>query len=374
MKVLIITAPLGNGHNACAKALKKHYDNLGAECTVLDLYEYISPHLKSFIEAAYFWTMKSAMSVRPLANELYMMNERTEPRAHFITDLQNDILASALCKYIDENRPDIIICTQVYAAQVVSRLRRENKTNALTCAIITDFTVQTYWQDTQNIDYIVTYSPMLSQQCSNRGIPQSKILPVGIPIDEKFSLSVPQDKARRQLGYSRDKFCVLVMSGGMGYGKISRCVQDMDKRFDNIQFVVVCGSNESLYKDMQQVKTKNEMHLLGYSNQVELLMDAADCIVTKPGGITASEALAKHLPIITYDPLPGMEENNVVFLVNMGCAISSEKNFPVELCLGLLINSKTRIKNLKEAMADIAKPNATAVLVDFLEKLYKERS
>lgn len=374
MKVLIITAPLGNGHNSCARALKKHYDSLSVECEILDLYEYISPHLKNFMEMAYYYTMKGAMSVRALANGLYMINENAEPQAHVLTDLQNDILAGALAEHIEQTAPDIIICTQVYAAGVISLLKQEKKTDALTCAIITDFTVQIYWQNTQYIDYIVTYSPLLNQQCESRGISRRRILPIGIPIDSKFSVTVTREQARRQLGYSRDKFCVLVMSGGMGYGKISRCVQDMDRRFDNIQFIVVCGSNESLYKDMQQVKTKNEMHLLGYSNRVELLMSAADCIVTKPGGITVSEALAKRLPIITYDPLPGMEESNISFLTNMGCAIASEKNFPVDLCLGLLINSKTRIKNLKEAIDDIARPNATAMLVDFLEKKYNERN
>ncbi|MEG2192341.1 MAG: glycosyltransferase, partial [Oscillospiraceae bacterium] len=366
MKVLIISVPLGNGHTACAKAIKNHFDTIDVECKILDMYEHIDPMLKAFIEKAYYYTMKSAMAVRNLASEIYYINEQSEPESHIFSSLQNELLSSGLYKYLLDYAPDIIICTQVYAAQVINDLKEDGKIHAVTCGVITDFTVQTYWEDTAHLDYIVTYSEMLNIQAAARGISLKKILPFGIPIDDKFSTKTDKDKAREILGFDRKKFCVLIMSGGMGYGKIADCVKKIDENFADIQFAVVCGSNKTLYSDMDKLTTKNTMHLFGYSNEVDLLMDACDCIITKPGGITISEALAKQLPIIMYDPLPGMEENNVLFLNNMGCAIAAQRSFPVELCLGILLYSKSRLKNLREAMVDISKPNATRDLCRFL--------
>ena len=366
MKVLIISVPLGNGHTACATAIKNHFDLLGVECKVLDMYEHIDPLLKKLIEKAYYYTMKSAMAVRNLASEIYYINEQTEPESHIFASLQNELLGSSLYKYLLEYDPDIIICTQVYAAQVINELKQDGKIHALTCGIITDFTVQTYWEDTACLDYIVTYSELLNLQAAGRGISPERILPFGIPVEDKFSQKQDKGKAREILGFHKDKFCILLMSGGMGYGKIQECVEKIDDNFMDIQLAVVCGSNKNLYEEMSKIKTKNTLHLFGYSNQVDLLMDASDCIITKPGGITTSEALAKALPIIMYDPLPGMEENNVAFLNNTGCAVAASKNFPVQLCLGLLLYSKSRLQNLKDAMADIAKPHATRDLCRFL--------
>lgn len=374
MKALIISVPLGNGHAACAKAIKNHLDGLKVECEILDMYEYVSPVLKNMTEKAYFYTMKSAMAVRSLANELYLINEKTEPESHIFSALHNEILASHLYKYLLEYDPDIIICTQVYAAQVINQLKQDGKIKAVTCGVITDFTVQTYWEDTESIDYIVTYSEMLNPQCKSRGIDTLRILPFGIPVDDKFSVCCEKSAARTALGLSQSKPCVLMMSGGMGYGKIQSCVKDIDKSFSGIQMVVVCGSNKVLFEEMNEISTTNDLAVLGYTDKVNLLMDAADCIITKPGGITTSEALAKKLPIITFDPLPGMEENNTAFLNNMGCAVSASKNYPVELCLALLLYSPTRMKNLSEAINDISKPFAARDLCRFLiEKAQNRR-
>ncbi|MFR4978115.1 MAG: glycosyltransferase, partial [Butyricicoccus sp.] len=108
------------------------------------------------------------------------------------------------------------------------------------------------------------------------------------------------------------------------------------------------------------------LHPYGFVNNVEEMMSAADCIITKPGGLTVSEALAKHLPMILVNPIPGHEERNVEFLMNNGMACLVTKTFPVDEAVYHLFKSPHRLRTVRETMSAIAHPDATARLCDFI--------
>ena len=99
------------------------------------------------------------------------------------------------------------------------------------------------------------------------------------------------------------------------------------------------------------------------------MMDAADCIVTKPGGLTTSESLAKALPMIIINPIPGQEERNAEFLLNNGLALMVSETFPVDEAIYQLINSKWRRKHLVEMSKAIGRPNATQDLCNHILSL-----
>ena len=365
MKVLIITVPLGNGHTSCANAIKQYFDSINIENKILDLYEYIDPKLKTVIEKAYYYTMKSVSSIRPVANEIYNINELTEPHTHIFSSLNHEIQASLLGKFIDNYQPQIIICTQVYATQVINILKENQRINSLTCGIITDFTVQTYWEDTKYIDYIDVCDKNLFPQLLQRKINEERILTYGIPISLKFSKKCDKSYARFVLSLNQEIKTILLMTGGMGFGDLEKHIKDIDQSSDNTQIIVICGKNKSLFTELSNMKCHNKLVLVEYTDKVDLYMDACDYIVTKPGGITTSEALSKNIPIITFEELPGMEERNIEFLQNMGCILRSCKTFPVSYCLQILENSEIR-KNISNAQKILAKPNSTKDMCDFL--------
>ena len=111
----------------------------------------------------------------------------------------------------------------------------------------------------------------------------------------------------------------------------------------------------------------------GYSDKIDLLMDAADCIVTKPGGLTTSEALAKGLPMIMNNPVPGQEDRNVEFLLNAGAAMKVSKTFPIDDAIYNLFINKERRKNLDGSIKSLQKPDSTMDLVSFIIDLIQNK-
>lgn len=374
MRVMIITTPLGQGHNSAAKAISKYFMEKKVETVTIDLYEYIQPKLKEIVSKGYYFSMKSASLVKDLATDIYDLNEKRDITSEYsLTRIKNRLLASELMKFIGEYGPDFIICTQVYAAQVVDVLKEKGMIKALAVGIITDFTVQTYWEDVEHFEYIVVGSERLENQLQKRGITMDRVLPFGIPIDEKFSIKKGKENARSSLGLEQDRKTILIMSGGMGFGNIEKYIAEIDQSKLNVQMIVVCGSNKRLYEKVQKIQTVNPVLKLGFTDKVELLMDAADCILTKPGGITTSESLAKGLPMIMIDPLPGVEDRNVEFLLNNGASLMVSKTFTIEDSLHLLFDWPQRLESIHTAISSIAKPDSTKNLCDFLINKYEER-
>lgn len=367
MKAIIITTPLGNGHNAVAQAISSYLTEQKVENVVLDLYENIQPLLKDIISKGFYLSMKSLTLVKDLASDIYDLNQKRDVTSEYsISHVQNQMLASKLNKVIAEYNPDLILCTQVYAAQVVDVLKEKGKITATAVGIITDFTVQSYWEDVEYFEYIVVGSELLSYQLKNRNIQPERVLPFGIPIAEKFSVKRSKEEACSLLGIDACPKNILIMGGGMGFGNIDKYIEEIDKSDLDLQMLVVCGTNKSLFKKLNEKSTLKKMVVLGYVDNVDILMDASDCILSKPGGITTSEALAKGLPMIMIDQLPGVENRNVEFLLNNGAALLASKTFSIDETLHVLLESTERQENIQAAIKTLAKPNSTKNLCDFL--------
>ena len=163
------------------------------------------------------------------------------------------------------------------------------------------------------------------------------------------------------------------MGGSMGYGNIAENVKkidmvDMDRDF---QLICVCGNNAEAKAEVDKIAAESRHKILvtGFVNYISTIMDASDCIVTKPGGLTTSESLVKGLPMIIINPIPGQEERNTQFLMNTGCAMSATKTCPLDECIYQLLMSDTRIETMKRSISEIAKPNSTRDMCAFLVNL-----
>jgi len=261
----------------------------------------------------------------------------------------------------------VIICTHVFAALLVTYLAERFEIPVKTIGIVTDFTIHPYWEDT-NLDYYVTASEFLTHAGSKKGIPREKFKPFGIPIDPKFAETRTRQEACRILGIPEKK-TLLVMSGSMGFGNVLDEIKALDKLELDFQIITVCGNNKKLKAQIDELQTQKRIYNFGYVDNVDVLMDAADCIVTKPGGLTTSEALAKCLPMLMNNPVPGQEDRNVEFLLNAGAAIKISKTFPLDDALYQLFLSEERRELLTRSIQLLRKPDSTKSLVEFVVKL-----
>lgn len=369
MKVLILSVTAGQGHNQTAKVVSDYLNSVGAESSYMDTLEYVNPVLAESVSKGYLLSTKGLPRVY---GEFYRLAEKrdAESRLHRISKSLNVLKSKKLAAYIREEAPDVVVCTHIFAGILLTYIKRTEFLTCKTVGIVTDFTFHPFWEDSE-LDYYITASELLTLQAVKKGIRPEQVLPLGIPIHPKFSVRREKHKARAQLGLS-DKRTILVMSGSMGYGKIENEIKELDKLDMDFQIVSICGNNDRLKRKIDKLQLTKEIYNYGYMNNVDVFMDAADCIITKPGGLTTSEALAKGLPIIMANPIPGQEDRNVEFLLNNGAAFYISPTYTIDEIIYQLFTNRTRRRLLRATVAALGKPNSTRDFVRFLYDITEE--
>ena len=368
MKVLVLSVSTGGGHYSTSLAIADYIKKTGNDAKVVDVYEYVSPLISDSISKGYLLSTKYAKNVY---GSIYKKMEKTDAteKKIYLSKVANRVLSIPFAKCVGEYKPDVIISTHVMACEMVDALRNSGRLddNVITIGIVTDFTVHPLWEDTY-VDYYISACELLDNQFEKKKIDLDKVKPFGIPIDGKYANKIPKSEARKQLGIE-DKDTVLVMSGSMGYGNVIKHIKALDKLDMYFQMLIVCGRNKSLYKRLSGLKTNKTKVVYGFANNIDVLMDASDCIITKPGGLTVSEALAKGLPLILMNPIPGQEDRNLEFLLNNGLAQFITDTYPVDDAVYQLFNNKWKQDYLSEGIKYIGKPNAVKDLCEFILSL-----
>ncbi|MBE6563711.1 MAG: glycosyltransferase [Ruminococcaceae bacterium] len=372
MKVLLLSITAGQGHNATAKAIGDYLTGMGIDNTMLDTYQYLSKALGETVSKGYLLTVKHAKTPY---SATYRLLELRQKNANMLsaTRLANMLWVKKMKKFIDAYKPDVIVCTHIFSCIIIDIMKAAGMLTAKTVGIITDFTVHPFWEEALHFDRVVTADRSLDYRMMQKGFRAEQILPIGIPIHPKFNnMAVEKKEARTMLELDPDKPVLLLMGGSMGYGRIDKTVKMLDELDLDYQIAVVCGSNQEAFKRVEKLKTKNRVLNFGFTDKVDLLMDAADCIVTKPGGLTTSEALAKRLPMIIINPIPGQEDRNTEFLLNSGAAVSVSKTFPLDEAVYSLFSCPERFDAMLPAIDLIRKPDSTKRLCECIRDLAEE--
>lgn len=364
MKLLFLSVPTGQGHNQVAIALENYYKNgTQVECRTLDVFDNVNPFLSDSVQRTYLLSTK--MTPKMYGTIYGIADKRNANKYSSFGKFLKTVLNKKLMRYIRDYKPDIIVATHTFSAIALTYLKKKYPIKAKTIAIITDFTVHPYWEDT-DLDYYITATELLNHQIVNKGLSLDKVKPFGIPILTKFANKMSKSNARSYFGLCNE-FTILVMMGSMGYGNDTlNVIKELDYMPGGFQIVVVCGNNKKLKRQLDSLNPHKKLLCFGFTNEVDKLMDASDCIITKPGGLSTSEAIAKGLPIIMLDPIPGQEDRNKEFLLNNGIALSISDTFSISEAIYILTNHKYKIELLKKNMEYIAKPNSTKDLADFI--------
>jgi processive 1,2-diacylglycerol beta-glucosyltransferase len=233
---------------------------------------------------------------------------------------------------------------------------------------VTDFEAHALWMN-PCVDLYCVAAEETKARLVARGIPQSGIVPTGIPIAAKF-LSKPDPRAVRQtLGLRDDQPVLLVLSGGFGIGPVAEILTELDKVPRPLQTVVVTGRNEELRRELAAQTHQHPTHVLGFSTNMHELMTVADLILTKPGGLTTSEALALGKPLFILNPIPGQEAANSDFLLEHGAAAKVNRVEDLPFRIEQLLGSKKLVEMAKAAKALGRPRSAEAVCREVLKRL-----
>lgn len=373
MKVLLLSNTAGQGHRSTANAIKEMFESHGVECRVLDTFEFVDKFRYKVVDKGYLMATAKIPKIYGFAYKSMEKAGRHESMYNPV-NLDNSIMAIKLKKYFETQfRPDAVICTHVFSAQIMNVMKAKNWIRMPVIGVVTDYTLHPFWEDCTHIDYLVTASELLTYSAVKRGIDRRIIKPFGIPISPKFCKHIEKTEARRMLGIAENKTTILIMSGSMGYGNIEKVLEKVDRLNYDFQIIAVCGNNHQAKRNIDAVRTSKPVYSYGFVNNVDVMMDAADMILTKPGGLSTSEAFAKNLPIIMVNPIPGQEERNVEFMLNSGVAVYATKNFTVDDAINQFLLYPQKLENMRANIKLVGKPNATRDLCDFTISLMSKK-
>jgi len=381
MKVLIMSVTAGEGHNSTAKAMNREFEKIGIESEILDTFQYVSPELARVISEGYLMITEKARYAYQIG---YTMAEK---RKNLLGDFSpigilNMIFTEELEAYFDSEAFDAVVFTHPFAGMILDAMKRKNKMKVHTVGILTDFTFHPYWENCTRNDYVVMPNRLLKFQGQRKGFREEQLIPLGIPIHPKFSEKMTKAEARRSLGlpFGEEKKMILIMGGSMGYGNLAETVRRIDsvETEQDFHMYVVCGNNADAKDEVAALRDKlrHTVTVVGFVDYISTLMDASDCIVTKPGGLTTSESMAKNLPMVIVNPIPGQEQRNTEFLVNNGAAVCASGACPIDECLYALLTSERRLSAMKECVKELSKPDAArdvcAFVVDLMHTPYMD--
>lgn len=364
-KIMILYASYGDGHLRASKAVETCFHSKGIKDVVLlDLLAEAHPMLNELTKFIYLSSFKVLPAVYGAA---YEITKDLPPKASFLRAL-NFFGTGKLKEALHLHEPDLVIHT--FPQMTLPGMIKKTGRSLPLVNIITDFDVHARWLHPEIDRYYVATEDM-KREMINRGVSGDRILASGIPLRPDFCHQ-PEETAEFRIKLNPDKKTVLLMAGAYGVMQGNRDICRTLLEKGDYQILAVCGRNRELYKDLEsRFGEYPDFHLFGFVQEVSLLMQASDCIITKPGGITLSEALACRLPIFLYRPVPGQELNNARYLRNKGIAFIAED--APSLCQGIdtLLLDEDRLSLVRAEMENLRRPEAAEVIVnDILEKWF----
>lgn len=318
-KVLIFTETIGgNGHYCAARSIQKALAQMDQtiDIKLVNGLSLVSRKLEDTIRQAYLHTLRYAPK---LWGKAYSKEGKLS--VLFQTPL-GQLLAHYLQELITEEKPDVVVCTHAFCLSAVAELK--SKHDFQLGAAITDFDAHGFWLHDE-VDFYLVAHDCLRDKIVKTGYRNAEIVTTGIPIDPLFNEigQIPKLTLRKKCGIDEGKPTLLLMGGGMGLGPMDHIIGELVEEFgDTLQIVVVTGRNQLLREKCEaDYSEQSFVRILGYVEDLANYMAASDLIVTKPGGLTSSEALALGLPILITEPIPGQEERNTRFLLAQRVAL-----------------------------------------------------
>jgi len=360
MKILIVHATAGAGHSKAAEAIfngiKEHTAH---DVRCVDILEHTSPFYKKLYPQVYtvlisrfswmwgffFW----------LADIPFLL-----PLIQRIRRLFNGLSARAFHVFLEKENFDYIFTTHFFSNEIVSALKEQKKIISKLICVITDYDVHSIWL-AKNVDRYAVACTYTEEKLKSFGVPPEKISVTGIPIDEKFLAQPDRASLRIRLGLDPARFTVLIATGSFGMGPIEEILGYLQ----GIQTAVICGRNQKL-ADKIASKNNSNVKACGFVNNMYEYMMASDVLITKPGGLSISEALTTGLPLIFFSAIPGQETNNVKVLKTFGVGISGLKTCEVAQEIKIFSASPEYLQEAKAKIKKIARPNSVCDIIKLI--------
>ncbi len=311
MKTLILTCNTGQGHNSSASSIRDVFTSNGQFCEIMDALGFLSKRASKIVDKCFTGIY------RHIPKAFDSVYTHTDAHiGHFsAADSMVTVLkpgCKRLYKYIIENGYDNIICVHLFPAIMVTVIKEKYGLSAKSSLLTTDYTCYPFTEKTDMDLYFLPHAD-LANEYIKIGKTKEKLVATGIPVRNDFLNAPDKVAARSSLGLPRDSKVIFIMGGSMGCGPMEELVLQIARAVDaDTKLLVSCGTNEKLLRNLKKHAADNTT-VFSYSNDIPAIMSAADLFVTKPGGISITEAAVSGLPAVIIDVVGGCETPNFKF-------------------------------------------------------------
>lgn len=282
----------------------------------------------------------------------------------------NHGMVSAMQDYFESDHFDIVISTHLFPAEIMTNMKHCGASVPKTMFVATDYTCIPFTEETECDAYVVPSASLISSY-EDRGIPSEKLYPIGIPVRRVFSKAESREAARQRLGLDPDKKYILITGGSMGGGKIGKTIETFINGFKSArqtELIIICGSNQELYRKLKTTDHPG-VTVIGYTDDMAGYLKSVDVFVTKPGGLSSTEAAICGVPILHTAAIPGCETYNARYFKEYGMSESCETpKEALQKALTLLNNECTRMSMILNQEKSI-EPYAAKKICELAEKI-----
>lgn len=368
-RILVLSVKAGAGHlraaQAVTHAIRERFPNV--EVVSADALEYTNAAFRKGYTEGYETLVRNLPSVWERIYES-LETKPADSNAKKLATLWSRLNTKHLLMFVENFKPDVIACTHFLPAEVLGAQRAKGKLRAPVYTILTDYDIHSMWIQEGVTGYFVASSEM-AHALREKGIGTAFVEVSGIPILPEFAREYPPRETTRQtLGLNPAQRTVLVAAGGFGMMSADDAVKLLAGHLPEAQFLAVAGRNAELEKRLKKLARayKGRVKPFGFVDNMHELMAASDLAVSKSGGLTTSECLAMGLPMLVFNPIPGQEERNAIYLLEHGAGLWARTPAQMLFKVKALLDDPKRLADMQEAARRIARPRAA---FDIAERL-----
>lgn len=366
-RILIFYISDFGGHNKAAENIKEAFRHKRPGDQVLSIngFGHFYPHCERIVDFIYTIVIKYIPDLWGRIYDRKKVIDSLTPCRTFI----NKITFRKLSRLINSFKPACFVATQAFPCGLVADFKQRFGIDIPLIAVVTDYYPHRFWIH-PCIDKYVVACQEAKTILIKEGVAEEKVKVLGIPISVEFLKEYSKQEISAQLAFRNDMTSVLIMGGGLGLGPIKKIAQQLDDLDSDFQIIAVCGHNKALYNwfDRNKKDFKKPIFYFGYIDFVHKIMDFADVIITKAGGITVSEALAKRLGIIIIKPIPGQEERNVNYLLSRSAVIKVDDTERIGDTVKDILQNKEKLQSLEKKARENSVIDSSLRIVDLISE------
>lgn len=368
MKVLVLSCNTGEGHNSAARAVREEFCRRGIPCDMADALGIVGAPNSRAASAAYGGIITHAPRVFGAiyrAGEVYDSTGIQSP-VYYV----NATHARKLSAYLAAGGYTHAVATHLFPMETLTRMKKTGALQIPAYGVLTDYTRIPFFAETDLDAWFLPHAEV-KNDCIRAGMPSERLYVTGLPVSARFSSPVTRAAARAALGMAAEAKNILMMTGGVGCGNAPRLVAALLREIPaEVSLTVLTGRNAEMKAALDALYgAGGRVTALPFTDRVDLYMRACDLVITKPGGISTTEAAASRTPLIHTEAIPGCETKNAELFERLGMSMWAKSESEAARCAALLLGDPERMARMTAAQAAGIDPHGAANVADLVERL-----